>query len=130
MNTLTAVVSLAVFALLACSTNASPCTDTCNGECGLAQGACELTGLLGGLCQTQATVCQTVCGAVCNCVDTCGAQCGGQLAECRGDGSNPLSLVTCGFSFTSCTALCQTQCGFTTLAGVVDQMVKGFSGQP
>ncbi|GFR63923.1 hypothetical protein ElyMa_000167300 [Elysia marginata] len=120
MNSFRTAVSLAVIAVLVYSTNASPCTDTCSGQCGFAQQACDLTGLLGGLCQTQATICNTACGAVCNCVDTCGAQCGGQLAECRGDGTNPLSMITCGFAFTSCNAMCNTQCAFTTVAGVVD----------
>ncbi|GFR89473.1 hypothetical protein ElyMa_004279500 [Elysia marginata] len=88
----------------------------------------DLTGLLGGLCQTQATICNTACGAVCNCIDTCGAQCGGQLAECRGDGSNPLSLITCGFTFTACNSMCNTQCSFTTVAGVVDTIAGGVAG--
>ncbi|KAK3795204.1 hypothetical protein RRG08_056267 [Elysia crispata] len=129
MNSFRTAVTLAVIALVA-YTNASPCTDTCSGQCGFAQQACELTGLLGGLCQTQATVCATACGAVCNCIDTCGGQCGAQLADCRGDGSNPLALVTCGFSFTSCNALCNTQCGFTTVAGVVDTLTGSFAGGP
>ncbi|RUS87405.1 hypothetical protein EGW08_004859 [Elysia chlorotica] len=128
MNSLKFTATLAVVALLAYSTNASPCTDTCSGQCGFAQQACELTGLLGGLCKTQATVCNTACGAVCNCVDTCGATCGQQLAECRGDGNNPLSLITCGFSFSACNALCNTQCGFTTVAGVVDTLGASFAG--
>ncbi|GFR63920.1 hypothetical protein ElyMa_000167100 [Elysia marginata] len=125
MNTFRTAVSLAVVAILVLSTNASPCTDTCSGQCGFAQQACDLTGLLGGLCQTQATICNTACGAVCNCIDTCGAQCGGQLAECRGDGTNPLSLITCGFTFTACNAMCNAQCSFSTVAGVVDTIAGG-----
>ncbi|KAK3795203.1 hypothetical protein RRG08_056266 [Elysia crispata] len=105
MNSLRTAVALAVIALVA-YTNASPCTDTCSGQCGFAQQACELTGLLGGLCQTQATVCATACG------------------------SNPLALITCGFSFTSCNALCNTQCGFSTVAGVVDTLAGSFPGGP
>ncbi|GFR63896.1 hypothetical protein ElyMa_000166100 [Elysia marginata] len=43
MNSFRTAVSLAVVAILFYSTNASPCTDTCSGQCGFAQQACDLT---------------------------------------------------------------------------------------
>ncbi|KAK3795201.1 hypothetical protein RRG08_056264 [Elysia crispata] len=50
--------------------------------------------------------------------------------DCHGEGSNPMALVTCGFSFTDCNALCNTQCGFTTVADVVDTLAGSFAGGP
>ncbi|GFO32230.1 hypothetical protein PoB_005873500 [Plakobranchus ocellatus] len=117
-----AVLSAALVLLAAVAVSSSPCTDVCSGTCGTAKQACDLTGFLGDICGVNLNVCNQVCGAVCNCVDTCGASCGGKLTECRGDGSNPLSILPCNLQFANCNVLCNAQCSVTTAAGVFSQI--------
>ena len=126
MNSL--VVSLAIMAVLAYTAGATPCTEICNGQCALAKQACDLPGIFGDLCDTSYAICGLACGAACNCVDTCAQQCGGEFAECRGDGFNPLNVAACGLNLSVCGAACTTQCGFTTLAGIVNSLASPSGG--
>ena len=128
MNSL--AVSLALMVALVYATSASPCTDICNGECALARQACELPGIFGDLCETSFNICSQSCAAACNCVDTCAQQCGAPFAECRGDGTNPLNLLSCGLNLSICTATCQTQCGFSTFAAIVNAVTGGVMAVP
>ncbi|RUS74749.1 hypothetical protein EGW08_017478 [Elysia chlorotica] len=113
---------LAAVALLAFSVNASPCTDICNGQCALANGACSFSGVFGDLCATQNNICSQACAAACNCVDTCAAECGGAFATCKGDGSDLVTVASCGLNLSVCSATCQAKCQFSTFAGIVNSL--------
>ena len=120
-----AIVLLAAVAVLALTVSASPCTDICNRQCALQNGACQFSGVFGDLCATQNNICTQTCAAACNCVDTCAAQCGGAYATCKGDGSDILTVLSCGMNLSVCASTCQAQCQFNTFAGIVNSHTGG-----
>ncbi|GFO18716.1 hypothetical protein PoB_004522100 [Plakobranchus ocellatus] len=116
-----AVAVISVLALMAYTASATPCTDICNGQCVLEKQACDFTGLLGDLCDTQYGLCTQTCTAACSCADTCAAQCGGEYATCKAD-ADVLNIFSCGLNLSICASTCQAQCNFNLFAGIVNSL--------